>query len=104
MPQDSASTSAGGGSQGPLVPTHNNSAMKIYMMNVDARLSTRTRDYGRPESVKKGKEVINPLNPLEIKKTVGETMTRIPKGAFKKASYNPNVRASQNYSIMEDLP
>jgi hypothetical protein len=30
-------------------------------------------------------------------------MTRIPKGAFKKASHNPNARAAQNYSIVEDL-
>ena len=30
-------------------------------------------------------------------------MTRIPKGAFKKASHNPNARATQNYSVVEDL-
>jgi hypothetical protein len=30
-------------------------------------------------------------------------MTRIPKGAFKKASHNPNARAAQNYSVVEDL-
>jgi hypothetical protein len=30
-------------------------------------------------------------------------MTRIPKGVFKKSSHNPNARASQNYSVMEDL-
>jgi hypothetical protein len=43
------------------------------------------------------------LPPLHIEKIVGETMTHIPKGAFKKASHNPNARAAQNYSIMEDL-
>jgi hypothetical protein len=69
------------------------------MMNVDAHLSTRTHDYGMPESVEKGKEASNPLNPLQIEKTVGETMTHIPKGAFKKASHNPNMRAAQNYSM-----
>jgi hypothetical protein len=77
--------------------------MNIYMMNVDAHLSTRTRDYGMPESVEKGKEATNPSNPLQIEKVVGETMTHIPKGVFKKASHNPNVRATQNYSIVEDL-
>jgi hypothetical protein len=34
---------------------------------------------------------------------LGETMTRIPKGAFKKDSHNPNARAAQNYSVVEDL-
>jgi hypothetical protein len=34
---------------------------------------------------------------------LGEIMTRIPKGAFKKASHNPNTRAAQNYSVVEDL-
>jgi hypothetical protein len=66
------------------------------MMNVDAHLSTRTRDYGTPESVEKGKEATNPLTPLQIEKSVGETMTHIPKGAFKKASHNSNVRVAQN--------
>jgi hypothetical protein len=30
-------------------------------------------------------------------------MTRIPKGAFKKASRNPNARATHNYSVVEYL-
>jgi hypothetical protein len=30
-------------------------------------------------------------------------MTRIPKGAFKKTSHNPNARAAQNYSVVEDF-
>jgi hypothetical protein len=34
---------------------------------------------------------------------LGETLTRIPKGAFKKSSQNPNARAAQNYSVVEDL-
>jgi hypothetical protein len=34
---------------------------------------------------------------------LGEIMTRIPKGAFKKSSHNPNARAAQNYSVVEDL-
>jgi hypothetical protein len=56
-----------------------------------------------PESVEKGKEASNPLPPLQIENTVGETMTQIPKGAFKKASHNLNARAAQNYSIVEDM-
>jgi hypothetical protein len=30
-------------------------------------------------------------------------MKHIPKGAFKKSSHNPNARATQNYSAVEDL-
>jgi hypothetical protein len=56
-----------------------------------------------PETTEKGKEAVNPSIPLQIEKTMGETMTRIPKGAFKKSSHNLNARASQNYSVVEDL-
>jgi hypothetical protein len=51
----------------------------------------------------KGKESSNPSPPIQIEKTVGETMTDIPKGAFKKASHNLNGRDGQNYSVIEDL-
>jgi hypothetical protein len=103
MAQDFASTSVTGGSQGPPTPNPNNPAANIYMMNAKAHLSTRTHDYGMPESVEKGKEASNPLTPLQIEKTVGETMTHIHKGAFKKDSHNPKARVAQNYSIMEHL-
>jgi hypothetical protein len=73
------------------------------MMNVDAHLSTMTHDYIRSQYIEKGKEASNPLTPLQIEKTVGETMTCIPKGVFKKASHNLNTRATQNYSVVEDL-
>jgi hypothetical protein len=56
-----------------------------------------------PNTYEKGKEAENPSVPLHIKKTMGETMKRIPKGAFKKYSHNPNARAAQNYSVVEDL-
>jgi hypothetical protein len=91
------------GSQGPPAPTTNNPVMKNYMMNVDAHLSTKNHDYGMLEYVEKGKEATNPLTPLQIQKAVGKTMTRIPKGEFKKASHSPNARASHNYFVMENL-
>jgi hypothetical protein len=97
-----ASTSTVGGSQGPPTPT-TNPVVNIYMMNVNAHLSTRTREYKTSESVEKVKDATNPLTPLQIEKVMGETMTPIPKGVFKKASHNPNVRATQNYSVVEDL-
>jgi hypothetical protein len=103
MAQASTSSSMEGGSQGPPAPTNNNLTTNIYMMNVEANIATRARDYRMSESVEKGKEATNPPTPLQIEKAVGEMMTHIPKGVFKKASHNPNVRATQNYSIVEDL-
>jgi hypothetical protein len=64
------------------------------MMRSDAHLHTIAHNYRMPESVEKGKEASNSSPPLQIEKTVGETMTRIPKGVFKKASHNPNARAA----------
>jgi hypothetical protein len=34
---------------------------------------------------------------------MGETMTHILKGVFKKDSHNLNARAAQNYFVVEDL-
>jgi hypothetical protein len=48
-----------------------------------------------PDTVQKGKEAVN--------LSMGETMKCISKGAFKKASHNPNARATHNYSVVEDL-
>jgi hypothetical protein len=73
------------------------------MVKGDAFLSTRAHAYSQPSTSKKGKEVERPSLPLQIDKTLGETMTCIPKGAFKKYSHNPNTRVSQNYSVVEDL-
>jgi hypothetical protein len=94
MAQASTSSSMEGGSQGPPATTSNNPTTNIYMMNVEANIATRARDYRMSESVEKGKEATNPPTPLQIEKMAGETMTHIPKGAFKKASHNPNARAS----------
>jgi hypothetical protein len=85
------------------VPTPNNLTANIYMMNTDAHLSTRNRDYETQKSVDKGKEASNPLNALHIEKTLGETMTHIPKGVFKKSYHNPNARDAKKYSFIEDL-
>jgi hypothetical protein len=59
------------------------------MMKSDTHIQTRAHDYRMSESSEKGKEASNPPPPLHIEKTVGETMTHIPKGEFKKASHNP---------------
>jgi hypothetical protein len=98
-----ASASAEEGSQELSSPTNNPASMNVYMVRGDAFISTRAHNYSKPSTSKKGKEAELPSLPLQIEKTLGETMTRIPKGTFKKASHNPNARATQNYSVVEDL-
>jgi hypothetical protein len=98
-----ASTSMKGGSQGPSPPLNNLTSMNVYMMKGDSFISTRVHEYSKPSTSKKGKEVKLPYLPLQIEKNLGETMTCIPKGAFKKDSHNRNTRATHNYSMVEDL-
>jgi hypothetical protein len=98
-----ASTSAEGGSQETYPPPNNSSSTNVYMVRGDAFIITRTHNYSKPSASEKGKEAKLPSLPLHIKKTLGETMTHIPKGAYKKYSHNPNARAAQNYSLVEDL-
>jgi hypothetical protein len=98
-----ASASAEGGSQETFPPPNNSSSANVYMVSGDALITTRAHDYSKPSASEKGKEAEIPSLPLLIEKTLGETMTCIPKGAFKKSSHNPNIRAAQNYSMVEDL-
>jgi hypothetical protein len=98
-----AFASTEGGSQENCPPPKNPSSANVYMVKIDAFITTRAHDYSKPSASEKGKEAEIPYLPLQIEKTLGETMTRIPKGAFKRASHNPNARAAQNYFVVEDL-
>jgi hypothetical protein len=98
-----ASASTEGGIQENCPPPNNPSSANVYMVKRDAFIKTRAHNYSKPSASEKGKEVEIPSLPLQIEKTLGETMTHIPKGAFKRASHNPNARAAQNYSVVEDL-
>jgi hypothetical protein len=98
-----ASASTEGGSQESCPPMNNLASANVYMVRGDAFISTRAHDYSKPSTSEKGKEAELPSLPLQIENTLGETMTRIPKGTFKKASHNPNARATQNYSMVEEL-
>jgi hypothetical protein len=70
------------------------------MMKGGAFISTRMHDYSKPSTSKKGKEAELPSLPLQIEKTLGETMTCIPKVTFKKDSHNPNARVlCGNYTL-----
>jgi hypothetical protein len=42
-------------------------------------------------------------NPLQIKRPVPDLVLRPPKALIKQATHNPNARAAQNYSVVEDL-
>jgi hypothetical protein len=101
LTQASASTEKGSHEN---CPSQNaSSSANVYMMKSDAFIATRAHDYSKTSTSDKGKEAEIPSLPLQIEKTLGETMTRIPKGAFKRASHNPNARDAQNYSVVEDL-
>jgi hypothetical protein len=69
-----------GGSQGPPPYLINPSSMNVYMVKSNVDIETRTREYKIPNTYEKGKEDENPPLPLQIEKTLGETMTHIPKG------------------------
>jgi hypothetical protein len=92
-----------GGSQETCPPSNNPTSTNVYMVRGDSFISTRVHDYSKPSTFEKGKEADPPSLPLQIEKMLGETMSYIPKGAFKKASHNSNARASHNYSVVEDL-
>ena len=51
----------------------------------------------------KDKESIEPQNPLQIDKSMVDTMPQIPKGVYKRETHNPNVWVSPNYLVVEDL-
>jgi hypothetical protein len=97
------STSIEGGSPEAFPPPNNPSSVNVYMVRGDSFIMTRVHDYSKPSTSEKGKEADLPYLPLQIEKTLGETMTCIPRGAFKKASHNPNARGTHNYSMVEDL-
>jgi hypothetical protein len=78
-----ASASTEGGSQENCPPPNNPSFTNIYMVKSDALMTTRVHDYSKPSISEKGKEAEIPSLPLQIEKTLGETLTHIPKGVFK---------------------
>jgi hypothetical protein len=98
-----ASANVDGGSQGPPSLSSNPSTLNIYMLKGEAHIAIRVDDYKMLSIAEKVKEAENPSAPLQIERMMGETMTHISKEAFNKASNNPNARAAQNYSVVEDL-
>ena len=85
-----------GGTQEGEIPSN------IFMMSAHVDIATRSRDYGGEESLK-AKDVPDATEPLHITKPTVESMPRMPKEYSKRSTINPNARAAQNYSIVEDL-
>ena len=85
-----------GGTQEGEIPSN------IFMMSAHADIATRSRDYGGEES-SKAKDIPDATEPLHITKPTVESMPRMPKASSKRSTINPNARAAQNYSIVEDL-
>ena len=85
----------------------------ILMMS-HVRIATRSQDYGTKNPVD-GKEAessnANTSNtpppvsgPLQIEKQNRDLIIKPPaKGVLRKSTFNPHVRATQNYNIVEDL-
>jgi hypothetical protein len=88
------------GSQNPL--TQYNDRLCINMVNSQVKVTTRSHDYSSSKNVP---SLESPPPPpemhLQIEKL--EPPPRIPKGALKRSTHNPNARDAHNYSIIEDL-
>jgi hypothetical protein len=85
MQAGSSTANPQGGTQN--APLSDGSMSFINMVNhkkeEEVDFSTRSHDYGNPESTSKGKETLDPQNSLHIENPEKETMPHIPKGVYK---------------------
>ena len=83
-------------------PSHQD--LTIYMMEADVSIQTRAKKYDAPRHEPTSKELVGTsANPLQIERPVSDSILRPPKASLKRATHNPNARAAQNYSVVEDL-
>ena len=73
----------------------------VFMMGSNIHVATRSHDYGEAET-SKDKTAPRSID-LHIERPPVETIPQIPKGSAKRMTINPNARANQNHSIVEDL-
>jgi hypothetical protein len=74
------------------------------MMEADVSIQTWAKKYDAPGYEPIGKEPVGTLaNPLQIERPVSDSILRPPKASIKQETHNPNARAAQNYSVVEDL-
>jgi hypothetical protein len=90
---------ASSGSQNPS--THEGDHLCVNMVKSQIDVATRSHDYGSSQTVTGPESPPPPETPLQIENP--EPPPRIPKGVLKCSAHNPNARAAQNYSIVEDL-
>jgi hypothetical protein len=88
-----------GGIQNPL--TQDGDLLCINMVNSQVNVATRSRDYSSHKTIPGLESPPPPEIPFQIEKP--EPPPRILKGVLKCSTHNPNARAAQNYSIVEDL-
>ena len=71
-------------------------------MSAHADIATISHDYGESTS---SKDKDSPCNsdPLHIQRHVVESIPQTMKRSTKCMAINPNAKATQNYSIVEDL-
>jgi hypothetical protein len=91
---------AAGGSQNP--PLQDNDHLCINIVDKKVNVATRSRYYISSQAIP-GLE--SPPPPLEMTLQIEkpEPLSHILKGVLNLSTHNPNVRATQNYSIVEDL-
>ena len=64
-------------------------------MGVDVSIQTRAKTYEVHGNEPKGKEPMGTsANPLQIERTVSDSILRPPKASIKRATHNPNARAA----------
>jgi len=81
--------------------THEVDRLCVNMVKSQIDVATQSFDCGSSQTIT-GPESPPPLKtPLQIEKI--EPLPYISKGVLKCSSHNPNARATQNYSIVEDL-
>jgi hypothetical protein len=75
----------------------------IMMLNSMIGLFTRVKNYDIYDLPKDQPSTSQSNDPLNIEKAILEPFPQPPKGAPHWNFYNPNARAAQHYSIVEDL-
>lgn len=81
------------------------------MMSTPINVATRSKYYQTPTSLARKEKEGTPSSstssisrPLHIERPNPNSAVRQPsQGVLRKSSYNPNSRATQHYSIVEDL-
>ena len=85
-------------------PPESNSGHGCVNMVPTTKVVTCAKDYGSSQP-DLGKEPTPPESPLCIENPMDkcEVAPHIPKGVLTCSEHNPNSRAAQNYSVVEDL-